>query len=39
MFWCGVKEWRLQNEEIERKLIWSNANCTFGMFGSASCFL
>jgi hypothetical protein len=27
LFWIGVKEEILQNQEIEKELIWSNAYC------------
>jgi len=32
VFWSGVKEYRLQNQDTEGKLIWSNADCNFRMF-------
>jgi hypothetical protein len=27
VFWIGVKEEILQNQEIEKELIWSNVYC------------
>ena len=39
VFWIRIEELRLQNQEIERKLIWSTAHYSFKMFCSPNCFL
>ena len=39
VFWIGIEEQRLQNQVIERNLIWSNADYSFKMVCSPSCFL
>ena len=39
VFWIRIEELRLQNQEIERKLIWSTAHYSFKIFCLTSCFL
>jgi hypothetical protein len=39
VYWIGIKEYRWQNEEIERKLIGRNVHYSFKMFCSLSLFL
>jgi hypothetical protein len=39
LFWSGVKEYRLQNQEIERKLIWGNAHYSLKIFVLPPAFL
>jgi hypothetical protein len=34
VLWSGVKEWRLQNHEIERKLICSSTNYNWAHGGT-----
>jgi len=38
VFWSGVKECRLQNQETEGKLIWSNAAATSECFALLPAF-